>query len=292
MTNENLSGDDRLQELKGSKYEVATGQPDIRGWTVKDAQGQDIGEVDELIFDTQSLKVRYLVLDLEDNVLDVEPRDVLVPIGLAQLHEKDDDVVLPTVTAAQLSSLPEYKKGSLTADVESGVRNVFGGLGVGAAGAAVTGRDNDFYDHDHFNEDNLYQKRGSATADMSIPVIEENLEVGKKTVQTGGVRLQSRIVEQPVEETVRLREERVTVDREAVNRPATSQDLDNFKEGVIELSETVEVPVVTKEARVVEEISLGKETEERKETIRDTVRKTEVDVEDVNKTNKGTKDSL
>lgn len=127
---------------------------------------------------------------------------------------------------------------------------------------------------------------------MSIPVIEENLEVGKKTVQTGGVRLQSRIVEQPVEETVRLREERVTVDREAVNRPATSQDLDNFKEGVIELSETVEVPVVTKEARVVEEISLGKETEERKETIRDTVRKTEVDVEDVNKTNKGTKDSL
>lgn len=117
----------------------------------------------------------------------------------------------------------------------------------------------------------------SATAQ----VIEENLQVGKRTVETGGARLRSRIVERPVEESVRLRHERVTVQRNPVDRPATEADFTNFKEGQIELVEHAEVPVVAKEARVVEEVSLGKEVEERTETIRDTVRNTEVEVENL-----------
>ncbi len=112
-------------------------------------------------------------------------------------------------------------------------------------------------------------------------VIEENLQVGKRMVETGGARLRSRIVERPVEESVRLRHERVTVQRNPVDRPATEADFTNFKEGQIELVEHAEVPVVAKEARVVEEVSLGKEVEERTETIRDTVRNTEVEVENL-----------
>lgn len=117
----------------------------------------------------------------------------------------------------------------------------------------------------------------------SVKVIEEELKVGKRMVQTGGARLRSRIVERPVEESLRLREERVRIERNAVNRPASEADLTNFKEGQIELIESAEVPVVSKEARVVEEISLSKEVEEREETIKDTVRHTEVDVEDLKK---------
>ncbi len=120
-----------------------------------------------------------------------------------------------------------------------------------------------------------------------IPIIEENLEVGKREVLTGGVRLKSRIVERPVEESVRLREENVTVERTPVDRVATSADL--FEGKVIEMTETAEVPVVAKEARVVEEVSLGKDVSERTETISDTVRKTEVDVEDLGKTDVTTK---
>jgi uncharacterized protein (TIGR02271 family) len=117
----------------------------------------------------------------------------------------------------------------------------------------------------------------------SIPIIEEELQVGKRSVQTGGARLRSRIVERPVEESLRLREERVTVERTPVNRLATDADFAGFKEGTIELTEHAEVPVVSKEARVVEEVSLGKEVEEREETIKDTVRRTEVDVEKLDK---------
>jgi uncharacterized protein (TIGR02271 family) len=123
----------------------------------------------------------------------------------------------------------------------------------------------------------------STTGATSIPIIEEELQVGKRTVQTGGARLRSRIIERPVEESLRLREERVTVDRNTVDRVATEADFASFKEGTIELTEHAEVPVVSKEARVVEEISLGKEVAEREETIRDTVRKTEVDVENIQK---------
>jgi uncharacterized protein (TIGR02271 family) len=116
---------------------------------------------------------------------------------------------------------------------------------------------------------------------MTAQVIEENLQVGKREEQTGGVRLRSRIVEKPVEAHVRLREEHVTVNRNPVNRPATDADFSSFKEGQIEVTESAERAVVGKEARVVEEVSLGKEVTERDEVVRDTVRKTEVDVEQI-----------
>ena len=126
---------------------------------------------------------------------------------------------------------------------------------------------------------------GSTTTgtDKNIPVIEEEMEVGKREVETGGVRLRSRIIERPVEETLRLREEHVTVDRKPVDRPATEADFRNFKEGETEITEHSEVPVVNKEARVVEEVNLNKETKERKETVRDSIRKTDVDVKKTNK---------
>lgn len=123
-------------------------------------------------------------------------------------------------------------------------------------------------------------------ADGTIKVIQEDLQIGKRTVETGGVRVRSRIVEKPVEESLRLREERVRVQRTPVDRIATDADLTAFQQGEISVTEHSEVPVVSKEARVVEEISVGKEVNERTETIRDTVRSTEVDVEDTTDVNR------
>ncbi|MCC3160806.1 YsnF/AvaK domain-containing protein [Hymenobacter sp. 15J16-1T3B] len=113
----------------------------------------------------------------------------------------------------------------------------------------------------------------------AIPIIEEQMQVGKRVVETGGARLRSRIVERPVEEHLRLREEHVNVERVPVNRPATEADIKNFREGEMEITERAEVPVVGKEARVVEEVRLGKNVEERDETVRGTVRRTDVEVE-------------
>jgi uncharacterized protein (TIGR02271 family) len=116
-----------------------------------------------------------------------------------------------------------------------------------------------------------------------IPVVEEELQVGKQEVQTGGIRLRSRIVERPVEESVRLREEHVNVEHNVADREATAAD---YQEGTIEVNETAEVPVVAKEARVVDEVSLNKEVTENEQTINDTVRHTEIDTEDLDDKNK------
>ena len=113
-----------------------------------------------------------------------------------------------------------------------------------------------------------------------IPVIQEELRVGKREVEGGGVRVRTRVVERPVEEAVSLREERVNVERRPVNRPVSEADLNAFREGSFELRERSEEVVLDKTARVVEEVAINNEVGERTETVRDTVRNTDVDVEE------------
>jgi hypothetical protein len=115
--------------------------------------------------------------------------------------------------------------------------------------------------------------------ETSIPKIEENLNVDKRTEERGRVRVRSRIVEKPVEEHVRLREEHINVERQPVNRKVAGDELENFREKNIELTERSEVPVVNKEAKVVEEVKISKDVQHRDETIKDKVRHTEVDVD-------------
>jgi uncharacterized protein (TIGR02271 family) len=117
--------------------------------------------------------------------------------------------------------------------------------------------------------------------DETFKVVEEDLQVGKRAVETGGVRVTSRVSEVPVEEEVKLRQEHVEVERRPVDRPATTADLNAFREGTIEVRETQEQPVINKEARVVEEVNIRKNVEEHTEKVRDTVRRTDVDVEPI-----------
>src|SRR5215217_4441915 len=84
-----------LQELSGSNFQLVDEEPNIIGWEVKNESGTYIGEVEELLFDPQSRAVRYLVVDLEDNGMNLEHKKVMIPLGIAHLHTSDDEVVLP-----------------------------------------------------------------------------------------------------------------------------------------------------------------------------------------------------
>jgi uncharacterized protein (TIGR02271 family) len=123
--------------------------------------------------------------------------------------------------------------------------------------------------------------------DETIEVVEENIQVGKRTTESGGVRVSTHMREVPVEEEVRLRQEHVEVERRPVNRPATEADLQGFREESFEVRETHEEAVVGKEARVVEEIHVHKDVEERTERIHDTVRRTEVDIQPLGNMSRG-----
>ena len=123
-----------------------------------------------------------------------------------------------------------------------------------------------------------------------VPVVKEELQVGKRQVELGGVRVYSTVTETPVEETVRLREEHAEVERRPVDRPIGDAD-EVFKEQTIEVRETAEQPVVAKRGRVVEEVVVSKESTEREETVRDTVRETEVQVERMSGTGMGSRNA-
>ena len=115
--------------------------------------------------------------------------------------------------------------------------------------------------------------------DEVIPLYEEQLQVGKRDVSHGRVRLRSYVVETPVNKQVNLRSESVQVERHAVDRPVGVGD-DVFQDRVIEVEEHAEEAVISKTARVTEEISLRKTADEQTKTISDTVRRTEVEVDD------------
>ena len=111
-----------------------------------------------------------------------------------------------------------------------------------------------------------------------IPLAEEELEVGKRTVDRGTTRVRRYVVEAPAEREITLRGERVIVER---RRPVAGQAPDHaFEERIVEVHETDEVPVVTKTARVTEEVTVRKEQTERHERVRDTVRREEVEITD------------
>jgi uncharacterized protein (TIGR02271 family) len=126
-------------------------------------------------------------------------------------------------------------------------------------------------------------ERSNIVEEEHIPIVEEELRVGKREVTRGGARVRSYVREIPVHEQVSLREEHVSVERRPVDQTLNAGDFDQadmLRERNIEMTETAEEAVVAKEARVREEMVVRKTAEERTETIDDTVRRTEVEVEE------------
>ena len=162
----------RLQELDHSNFEIVKGEPDIRGWDVRYKNGEKIGSVEELILDTKAKKIRYMVVDLDENELRLEHRKIFIPIGFAELDNQHDDVLIPNVSIDQLCRLPDYKRNSLTPELERSIASIFGRK-VNVEPIASIKReerkvieenddmDPDFYTHEHYNADNLYKNRAN-----------------------------------------------------------------------------------------------------------------------------------
>jgi len=116
----------------------------------------------------------------------------------------------------------------------------------------------------------------------TVQQVEEELAIGKREVATGGVRVTTSVSEQPVERTVTLREEKVEAERKPADRALSPEEAEAaFRGKTVEMLGTREEVEVSKEARVVGEVVVGKQVAEREETIRDTVRRTEVEVEEI-----------
>ena len=154
----------RLKDLKD--YQVAKGDPDVRGWNVYANDGRRIGEVDELLVDVEAMKVRYLDVDLDRDVLSVsgaapgtaavpgaKSDHVLIPIGSAQLDEREDRVIVDLLHTL-VGGLPAYDHGPVTREYETSVRQHFD-----RDYRHDPARDREFYDNDLYRDDRFWSKR-------------------------------------------------------------------------------------------------------------------------------------
>ncbi|WP_048920695.1 PRC-barrel domain-containing protein [Rufibacter radiotolerans] len=396
-----------LKELGDSSYQLAKGEPDIRGWNIFDGQGKRIGEVKELLCDAHARKVRYLVVDLEGNLLDLEPRDILVPISLAELHPSEKAVIIPQVSSRQFQALPAYHRDQLTPEMQTQVQRIFVGdyvyrpgvaQGSGLSTSETYPLDETMNKHAEgetqraqhviglFTTPQEVDRRVQALSNHGFP--KEQVEVAMRqsidpqrglspkdfeayfrqlfstqaeadqnfekfrqsnalvvvkayhleeanaaarlldasrapeteimveplrqpepnaapdispadqysTASTEGRRpyqeneVEIRVTHQkphtPLPE-IPLKENRSRQEENTQPEPTQAQppaaEFGSFQEGSIELKEFAEIPIVSKEPHVVEEINIAKKVEEREETVRDSVIRTEIDIEKIRK---------
>jgi photosynthetic reaction center H subunit len=139
----------RLRDL--TEFEVADGNPDVRGWSVRGGDGKKFGEVFELIVDTEALKVRYLDVELDTSLqVNEHERHILLPVGVAALDEDGDNVFVTSLTLETVLEYPPYIEIQITREYEEAMLRTLR-LPVPTAGS--------FYDQDSYNDQRFYQSR-------------------------------------------------------------------------------------------------------------------------------------
>ncbi|MEJ7780158.1 MAG: PRC-barrel domain-containing protein [Daejeonella sp.] len=157
----NNSDYNHLKELSKSNFEIARGEQDIRSWVVKNESGNILGEVDELIFDTNASKVIYVVLNLDKNELNLKERKILLPLEYAEIHEAYKNVVYKGLSPNAISVLPSYEKGIFTRNSIDLTRSTFlSGSGDGSKGGSKTAAfiSSETYSEHHRLPDDLSRK--------------------------------------------------------------------------------------------------------------------------------------
>jgi uncharacterized protein (TIGR02271 family) len=284
------SSDPRCAGLKDlGDYEVAEGYPDPRGWTVRAADGRSVGKVRDLIVDTGTMRTRYLAVRLDDDVAGDrgrrDDRDVLVPIGTAQLDDDDDTVVVNELSADRFGTLPAYDVRSLTRDDEHELRTHFtagDAMSAGTIGAgAMAG--SDFYDHEHFDDRRFFsggRDRARRGEEERLTVSEEQLDIGKRRVAAGEVGVRKNVETRHVEQEVPLMREEVSVERRPVGADAANAGDIRINEGEIRIPVMREEAVVEKRLVPTEEIIIRKTAVRENQTVEADLRRERVDVDE------------
>jgi len=158
--NEHNSTALRLHELSKSDFEISDEQPDIISWKIVDEQGEEIGDVVDVIFDMEKKMVRYIVglIDMDDQE---DSRQVLIPIGVVDLDEVEDEVIMPEETTVFLASLPKYESGTVISPAEElAIRYAFMGKNglIEESDKDYQSHPSDFYTHQHF-DDTKFKRR-------------------------------------------------------------------------------------------------------------------------------------
>lgn len=267
-------------------FQVADGYPDPRGWDVTTADGQKVGKVHDLIVDTGEMRTRYLDVKLDKDAIGAsDDRDVLLPVGAAQLDENDDNVMLGSWTEAQLAALPAFEHGEISRQYEDSVLARMPGAGV-AAGVAASGAN--YYDNAHFDDQRFFGARGrhgnagdvNDAGSRRLTLSEEELEIGRRKVQAGEVDVHKTVETEHVTRPVTLRREEVTIERRPISADRAGQGSARIgSDDEIRIPLMAEEAVVEKRPVVKEEVVVSKHAVSDNKTVEADLRKERIDVD-------------
>jgi uncharacterized protein (TIGR02271 family) len=297
MMNDDLDRVVPLDQL--DDFKVADGDPDVRGWEVVASDGRKIGEVDQLLVDTAAMKVRYLDVDVDNDLVagssDTSDRHVLIPIGYARLDEGSDRVIVDQLASSDIVGLPEYTHGPITRDFESSVRSRFDsgyttgatGAAAGAAGLASTGAaettrdtDNDFYSHDLYDDNRFYGARRNMEGDEArLTLSEEELAVRKQRMAAGEVDIHKRVETEHVSTPVTTLREEAVIERRPISDATLQAGTARIEGDEIRIPLMEEEVIVEKRVVPTEELVVRKHTVQETETVEADLRKERVDID-------------
>lgn len=237
----------RLQDAPD--YQLAEGEPDVRGWKVFDSNRNALGQIDNLILDTEADEIRYLSVEADGHTR-------MVPVGMVEIDEAAETITLkPT---ANFETFPQDTGEPLTQEHERQFYSTF--------------------IPESKTEDMTYQRPEFQHESDRLTLLEERLRIGKRQGAGGEAVARKRIKEHPVEEQVELREEHAEIERHAINKPLGETEFartqgEAFQEGQeIHMPLMREEAVISKEPFVKEEVVLRKQEKTRTETVRENVR--------------------
>jgi len=247
-------GMDRVVPMRQlDDFKVAEGDPDVRGWEVMSADGRRIGQVEELMVDTEAMKVRYLDVEVEQGMV-AEGGHVLVPIGYARLEQDGRRVMVDNLQSSQLATMPVYDRSPVTRDFEDRVETGFrsGGATTGTTAAGLAGTAGMMAGEARPSHERV------AEGDAHLTLNEERLNVGTREVEAGRVDIGKRVETEHVSEMVETRREEVTLERRPITDPIAARQGARIEGDEIRIPLHEEEVVVEKRVVPTEELVVKK----------------------------------
>lgn len=250
-------------------YQQTLGGDDVKRLEVYTEDEQKVGTVTDALLDDEG-RFRYLVIDYR---FDSTGKQILIPIGLAQLDNNRQRIYVKDLGYAQVARLPEYSdRYTVDYDYEEQVRSVYR-----PTNGSITNGDRDTYNYQQ--DSSLYNL--NEQNHLAFKLYEERLIANKKRVKAGEVVIGKRIETEINRIEVPITQERLVIERVSASDPniIASDDKPTFAEGEVARVELhAETPEIRKEAFVREEVRIEKVVEQDIAEATETVRHQELDV--------------
>lgn len=251
------------------------GRTDIKNFNVYTQADEKVGSVSDILVNDQDGRIRYLVVDTGFWIFG---KEVLLPIGLANISYSDQRINVKGLTKEQIEDLPNFDDlEKVDYDYEERVRGTYRPNVMNAAAApSTTAYDRNTYTYDH--DPALYNL--NEQDHQTLKLYQERLIANKHRQKTGEVAVGKHVETETARVAVPVEKERVVIERTTPTDRTVTNAADAFTEGEMARMEVYEeTPDIRKEAFVREEVRVKKVVEQNTVDADETVRREELDLD-------------